>query len=453
MRIPSRVLALFAAVFAVMLSSVAPTAAQPQPAPATAPAGQPPAQGEVVYEADVNEGVLTPYPIAIAPFAGPHGADIARVVSADLERSGYFQIIPPAAFIQRDLDVAVRPRYDDWRQINVQALAIGADELDADGRLKSMMALHDIYGQEQLLSMRYTATPENWRRIAHKIADDIYEKLTGETGYFDTRIVFVAESGPKEKRVKRLGIMDQDGANPVYLTDGSCQVMTPRFASNSQEVIYMCLSDNNARIYLLNIDTERQESLGQFNGTVFAPRFSPDGSKVVFSVEQRGNVDLMVMDLRRRSTARLTNDPSIDTSGSFSPDGSKVVFNSDRGGSPQIYIMNADGSGVRRISQGGGRYHTPVWSPRGDWIAFTKQSGGRFSIGVMRTDGTGERLLTSSYFEEGPNWAPNGRYIMFHRETPGGNSRLWYVDVTGRVERPMPYSGSASDPAWSPLLD
>ncbi|MBX7249008.1 MAG: Tol-Pal system beta propeller repeat protein TolB [Caulobacteraceae bacterium] len=447
-----RLIAMTAAAAAVLLMSVAPTVAQqaqsPSTQPATAPAGQPD-----VIEGEVTEGVLRPYPIAIPAFSGPHGDDIARVVRADLERSGYFEPIDPNAFIQRDLDVAVAPRFDDWRRINAQALVIGADTGDADGRLRSNFRLWDVFGQQQLLGLQYTATPENWRRIAHKIADAIYQKLTGEPGYFDTRVVFVAESGPKTHRIKKLALMDQDGANPQYLTDGSCQVMTPRFSSNSSEVTYMCLGDNWARIYLLNIDTQRQESLGQFNGVVFAPRFSPDGTKVVFSVERGGNVDLMQMNLRTRQTTRLTSDPSIDTSGSYSPDGSRMVFNSDRGGSPQLYVMNADGSGVRRISQGGGRYHTPVWSPRGDWIAFTKSSGGRFSIGVMRPDGSGERLLTSSYFEEGPSWAPNGRYIIFHREAPGVNPRLWYVDLTGRVERQVPYSGSASDPAWSPLLN
>ena len=436
-----RLIAVIAAGLALMLACVAPPTAAQEPA------------GEDVIRGEVTEGVLRPYPIAISPFSGPHGADIAKVVASDLERSGYFDVIDPNAYIQRDVDVAVTPRFEAWRQINAQGLVIGADALNADGRLGANFRLWDVLGQEQLLGMQYTATPENWRRIAHKIADAIYEKITGQKGYFDTRIVFVAESGPKTRRIKRLGIMDQDGANPQYLTDGSCQVMTPRFSSTSQEVTYMCLGDNYARIYLLNIDTGRQESLGQFNGVVFAPRFSPDGSRVVFSVERGGNVDLMMMNLRNRATSRLTSDPSIDTSGSFSPDGRQIVFNSDRGGSPQLYIMNLDGSGVRRISQGGGRYHTPVWSPDGQWIAFTKGQGGRFSIGVMRPDGGGERLLTSSYFEEGPSWAPNGRYIMFHREAPGVNPRLWYVDLTGRVERPAPYSGSASDPAWSPLLD
>jgi TolB protein len=310
-----------------------------------------------------------------------------------------------------------------------------------------------VFSEQQLLGLQFTATPENWRRVAHKISDAVYERLTGEKGYFDTRIVFVAESGPKTNRIKRLAIMDQDGANPSYLTNGTAMVMTPRYSSNSQQVTYMALRNNGASLYLLNIETGRQETLGRYPGMVFAPRFSPDGKRVAFSVERAGNSDIYVMDLSTRAATRLTTDPSIDTSPSFSPDGSKMVFNSDRGGSPQLYTMQADGSGVRRLSYGQGRYMTPVWSPSADFIAFTKQTGGQFHIGVMRPDGSDERLLTTSYLDEGPSWAPNGRVLMFSRETLGGSAKLWTVDLSGRVERPAPYSGSGSDPAWSPLLE
>jgi TolB protein len=296
------------------------------------------------------------------------------------------------------------------------------------------------------------STPENWRRVAHKIADAVYKRLTGEEGYFDTRIVFVAESGPKTARVKRLEIMDQDGANPSYLTDGSYLVMTPRFSTTDQEITYMALRPDSARVYLFNIETGRQEILGSFPGVVFAPRFSPDGNRVAFSVERGGNTDVYLMDLRTRTSTRLTTDPAIDTSPSFSPNGNQLVFNSDRGGQAQIYVMNLDGSGVKRISYGGGRYTTPVWSPRGDFIAFTKQTGGQFHIGVMKPDGSDERILTTSYLDEGPTWAPNGRVLMFSRETPGGGPRLWTVDISGRNPRAAPFPGAASDPAWSPLL-
>ncbi len=409
-------------------------------------------------EATIDSGNIQPLPISIDILSATDasgnnlGSQISKVVSADLERSGYFAPLDPNAFIQSNLDVNVQPDFAAWKSINSNYLCNGRASTDADGRLQVDFRLWDIYSQRQLLGQSLTATPENWRRVAHKIADAIYEKLTGQEGYFDTRIVFVAESGPRGHRTKRLAIMDQDGANPSYLTDGSTKVMTPRFSADSQEIAYMSLTADSARIYIFNIETNRQESVGQISGMVFAPRFSPDGTKLAFSVDQAGNSEIYVMDLRTRALTRITRDPAIDTSPSFSPDGSQIAFTSDRGGSPQIYVMNADGSNVRRLSFGGGLYSTPVFSPKGDMIAFTKQDGQRFSIGVMNADGSGEKLLTSSYLEEGPTWAPNGRYIMFFREPPGGMPSLWTVEVSGRIERPVPYPGGASDPAWSPRL-
>ncbi|WP_443750908.1 Tol-Pal system beta propeller repeat protein TolB [Asticcacaulis solisilvae] len=409
----------------------------------------------------VDQGNIQPLPIAIditspADAQGNSlGAQISKVVAADLERSGYFKPIDPNAFIDHELDVKVMPNFDHWRTINAQYLSNGQVRTDADGRLAVDFQLWDVFGtkdpKDVLISQTMTAAPENWRRVAHKIADLIYEKLTGQDGYFDTRIVFVAESGKRGARVKRLAIMDQDGFGASYLTDGSLKVMTPRFSADSQLVAYMALSADSARIYIFNLETGRQESVGEVKGMAFAPRFSPDGSKLAFSVSQAGATNIYVMDLSSKRTARLTSGAAINTSPSFSPDGSQIAFTSDRGGSPQIYLMGADGGNVRRITFGGGIYSTPVFSPKGDLIAFTKQSGGRFSIGVMKPDGSGEKLLTSSYLEEGPTWAPNGRYIMFFREPPGGSPSLWMVEAGGRIERPVPYTGGASDPAWSPL--
>lgn len=410
-----------------------------------------PARAQI--EVDVNRGDIQPLPVAVPGFRGERGAEIAQVITSNLERSGLFRPIDPAAFIERDLDIRYQPRFADWKTINAQGLVNGEVTVDATGRLTVNFRLWDVFAEQQLLGMQFTSTSENWRRVAHKISDAVYERLTGEKGYFDTRVVFVAESGGRIDRIKRLAIMDQDGANPSYLTDGSYIVMTPRFSSTSQEITYMALRPEGSSIYLFNLETGRRESLGSFNGMVFAPRFSHDGGKVAFSVERGGNTDVHVMDLRSRTSSRLTSDPSIDTSPSFSPDGGQITFNSDRGGSPQLYVMNADGSGARRISFGSGRYMTPVWSPTGEYIAFTKQAGGQFHIGVMRPDGSDERLLTTSYLDEGPTWAPNGRVLMFSRETPGGAARLWTVDVTGRIVRPAPYPQSGSDPAWSPLLN
>ena len=409
-----------------------------------------PAQAQI--EIDVNKGDVQPLPIAVPAFGGTRGADIAQVITGNLERSGLFAPINPAAFIEKGLDVAVQPRFPDWKAINAQALVNGQVTVEG-GRLRVDFRLWDVYSEQQLLGLQFTSTPENWRRVAHKISDAVYERLTGEKGYFDTRIVFVSETGGRLNRTKTLAIMDQDGANPSYLTDGSYIVMSPRFSATSQEITYMTLRPEGSAIYLFNLETARRESIGQFPGMVYAPRFSPDGGRVAFSVERGGNSDIYVMNLKSRTSARLTSDPGIDTSASFSPDGTKIVFNSDRGGSPQLYIMNSDGSGVRRISYGSGRYTTPVWSPVGDFIAFTKQTGGEFHIGVMRPDGSDERLLTTSYLDESPTWAPNGRVLMFSRETQGGPPRLWTVDVTGRILRAAPYPGSGSDPAWSPLLN
>jgi TolB protein len=411
----------------------------------------PPARAEI--EVNVNRGDVQPLPIAVPAFGGGQvGADIASVINANLQRSGLFRPLDPASFVEKDLNAAVQPRFPDWKQINAQALVNGQVTVEG-GRLRVDFRLWDVFAEQQLLGLQFTSSPENWRRVAHKISDAVYERLTGEKGYFDTRVVFVAESGARGGKTKRLAIMDQDGANPSYLTNGATTIMTPRFSSTSQEITYMELRPEGSSIYLLNLETARRESLGDFKGMVFAPRFSPDGSKVAFSVERGGNSDIFVMDLRSRTSARLTADPAIDTSASFSPDGSRIVFNSDRSGTPQLYVMGADGSNPRRITFAAGRYMTPVWSPTGEFIAFTKQTGGEFHIGVMKPDGSDERLLTSSYLDEGPTWAPNGRVLMFSRESSGGASKLWSVDVTGRILQPMPYPGAGSDPAWSPLLN
>ncbi|MEE8559333.1 MAG: Tol-Pal system beta propeller repeat protein TolB [Alphaproteobacteria bacterium] len=413
---------------------------------------------------DITRGRVEPLPIAITNFLGESvqrnqtGQDIARVISADLERSGLFRPIDPRAFIQTPASLRVQPRFSDWRQVNAQALVSGAVKIQTDGRLRVEFRLWDVFAEQQMVGRAYGTTPQNWRRVSHIIADAIYNRITGEEGYFDTRVVYIAESGRKERRVKRLAIMDQDGENHRFLTDGRHLVLTPRFSPTTQEITYLSYFADKPRVYIFNIDTEQQEVLGDFPGMTFAPRFSPDGNTVVMSLASDGNSEIYTMDLRTRAVKRLTNHPAIDTAPSFSPDSRNIIFESDRGGSQQLYVMGAGGSNVTRISFGEGRYATPVWSPRGDLIAFTKLHKGRFFIGVMRPDGSGERLLTESFLVEGPTWAPNGRVLMFFRQTPaddqgrGGNSRLYSIDITGYNEREVVTPLDASDPAWSPLI-
>jgi TolB protein len=414
---------------------------------------------DAVLKLDITQGTIQPLPIAIPDFVSGEGSDpalgrnLSAVITNNLRRSGLFAPIDPAAFIEKIQNVDVPPRFQDWRVINSQALVTGRVARQPDGRFRTEFRLWDVFAGQQLTGQQYFAQPEHWRRIAHIISDAIYERITGEKGYFDSRVVFIDESGPKERRVKRLAIMDQDGAGVRYLTRGDELVLTPRFSPSTQEITYMSYGSGDPRVYLLNIETGQRETVGNFPGMTFSPRFSPDGQRVIMSLQQGRNANLFVMDLRSKATTRLTDTAAIDTAPSYSPDGSRISFESDRGGSQQIYVMPAQGGAAQRISFSDGRYSTPVWSPRGDTIAFTKQYQGKFAIGIMRTDGSGERILAEGFHNEGPTFSPNGRVIMFFRDPGGaGGPSLFTVDITGRNELKVPTPGFASDPAWSPLL-
>ena len=412
---------------------------------------------------DITRGTAQPLPIAIPKFIGKTrqeietGRNIANLISADLERSGLFKPIDRRAFIQKISGRQVQPRFGDWRLINAQALVVGSAEAQKDGRLRVEFRLWDVLGGTQMTGFVYFTAPDNWRRVAHIIADEIYKRITGESGYFDTRVVYISEQGPANQRIKRLAIMDQDGANHRFLTDGGALVLTPRFSPKAQEITYLSYGTGQPRVYIYNIDTRQQEVVGNFEGMTFAPRFSPSGKEVIMSMAKDGNSEIYSMDLGTRDVVRLTRHPSIDTSPSYAPDGRRITFTSDRGGAQQIYVMNANGSGVKRISFGKGEYSTPVWSPRGDLIAFTRIHRGVFSIGVMRPDGSGERLLTEGFHVEGPTWAPNGRVLMYFRESRGNrrigsSSKLYSIDLTGNNERVVNIPAGGSDPAWSPLV-
>ena len=415
-----------------------------------------PRPARAVLKLDVTQGNVQAVPIAIPDFLNGGaqdpalGRNLSQVIAANLRRSGLFNPLDPAAFLDRPASIDASPRFADWRQINAQALVVGR-VVQADGRVTAAFRLWDVFAAQPLDGKQFTTTADNWRRLAHIISDAIYERLTGEKGYFDSRVVFVDESGPKDRRIKRLAVMDQDGANVRYLTRGDDLVLTPRFSSSADTITYMSYGQGDPKVYLMNIETGQREIVSNFPGMSFSPRFSPDGQRVIFSLQRGGNSNLFVMDLRSRATTRLTDTQVIDTAPSYSPDGTRISFESDRGGKQQIYVMSAGGGQAQRISFGDGSYSTPVWSPRGDLIAFTKQAQGRFSIGIMRTDGSGERILTEGYHNEGPTWSPNGRVIMFFRDG-GEGPTLHTVDVTGRNEQPLRTPSYASDPAWSPLL-
>ncbi len=410
----------------------------------------------------LEEGVTEPLPFAIPAFtsdgeARQYAAEITRVIAADLAGTGLFREIPEAAYISAAPRFDAPVAYADWKAINAQALVTGAVVVSGS-QLTVKFRLFDVFSDTALGDgLQFTGTTAGWRRMAHKVADVVYSRITGEGGYFDSRVVFVNEQGPKDARIKRLAIMDYDGANVQDLSDGAALVLKPRFSPTGDRVLYTSYETGAPQVFLLELATMHKVPLGGLGGdmTSFAARFAPDGQSVVFSLEQGGNTDIYAMALPGGALRRLTDAPSIETTPSFSPDGTQVVFESDRSGIPQIYVMPAQGGEARRISFGEGRYGTPVWSPRGDYIAFTKQNAGRFHIGVMRTDGSGERLLTASFLDEGPSWSPNGRVIMFTRETQGagGAASLFSVDISGRNLTRVSTPGAASDPAWGPLLD
>jgi len=425
-----------------------------------------------LIEVDITRGNLNPLPIAISSLSSNDqtknelreklkieniGLEISKVIENNFRQSGLFNPLEKDAFLQKPDIAHLKPRFEDWALIKAQALITGKVSYQ-DEKLRVEFRLWDVLAGKEMLALAFTTVPNNWRRVGHIISDKVYERLTGEKGYFDTRIIYVAEEGPKTQRIKKLAIMDQDGFNTKYLTLGNELVLTPRFNPTNQMVTYLSYFKNLPRVYLLDIETGIQEVVGDFPGMTFAPRFSPDGKKIIMSFAMDGRSDIYTMDLETRIVERITNHPSIDTSPSYSPDGKYITFNSDRSGYQQIYIMKSDGSKVKRISFGKGLYGTPVWSPRGDLIAFTKLHKGKFYIGVMRTDGKGERLLTENYYQEAPSWSPNGRVLIFYRETKTNNkgegfsAKLWSIDLTGYNERQVVTETDASDPSWSSLL-
>ena len=416
-----------------------------------------PAQAKL--EVVIDQSNFKPVPIAVTDLTSNSGEgntigrDMSEVIAADLERSGLFKPIASSAFIEKVGYNFSIPRYADWRQINAEGLVTGTVVTDGSGKMKVTFRLWDIAQEQQMAGKEFNTLTRNWRRVAHLVADEIYKRVTGESGYFDTRVVYVSETGPAKNRIKRLAIKDQDGANHKFLTDGRYLVLTPRFSPNTQEILYLSFAAGKPKVYLRDLQTGREESLGTYEGMSFAPRFNHDGSKMVMSIADKGNTDIFELDLRSRRLRQLTDSPGIDTSPSYSPDGKQIVFNSDRGGSQQLYVMDAGGGGVKRLSFGAGRYGTPVWSPRGDKIAYTRMQGGSFYIGVMNADGSGEHDISQGWLVEGPTWAPNGRVLMFQRQMGGGaKMRLYSVDITGRNLREVLTPADASDPAWSPLL-
>ena len=388
---------------------------------------------------------------ANADGTGALGREIARVITANLRNNGLFKPVGPDSLPQPAFSAVRAPAYGAWSGQGAEMLVQGYVTARDDGRLVVGCYLYDVQLQQQLVREGWVVAAGDWRRAAHKCSDLIFSRLTGESPFFDSRIAYIAETGPKDRRVKRLAVMDSDGANHRFLTLGSATALTPRYSPDYSKILYLSYVDGNPRIYVYDIGSGKQTLVTENKNPTIAPRWSPDGKHILYSMGIAGNTDIYRIAATGGTAQKLTDNPGIDVGGSYSPDGRQIVFESDRSGSQQCYIMDADGKNQKRISFFGGRCATPEWSPRGDQIAFTRIAGD-FNVAVMNTSGGGVRVLTKGWQDEAPTWAPNGRIIQFFRtEKNSGRSGIWQVDLTGQNERRLPTPVDASDPAWGPI--
>ena len=436
------------------------------PAPAAAPPAPAPAAGDQGLSVTVSDdsawqslgidipAFATPADVPTAASAGSTaqlGRAIAEVITADLKNNGLFKPVGPGQLPGVPMEQVQAPDFAAWSARGAEMLVHGAVSAGADGQLQVGCYLYDVALKQQRVGDIWNFVAADWRRAAHKCADAIYARLSGESPFFDSRIAYIAETGPKEHRMKRLAIMDSDGANHRFITSGQAMALTPRFSPDYKKIVYLSYLNGAPRIYVYDVAQNTQRLVVSTTNPVIAPRWSPDGKWILYSMSIAGNTNIYRVPAEGGRSQQLTDTPGINVGGSFSPDGGKVVFESDRSGSQQIYVMNADGTDQHRISFFGGKSATPEWSPRGDQIAFT-HIGGNLRIAVTSPGGQGLRYLTDSWQDESPTWAPNGRIIQFFRTEKGaGHTSIWQVDLTGRNERRLPTPVDASDPSWGPV--
>ena len=411
----------------------------------------------------IDKGVIEPVYIAICPFFGEESKNdvISMIVKSDLSSTGLFLPIKENAFLQNISSYNVDVAYQNWNAIHARYLVFGDVQYVENNKVKVRFKLYDILLQRKEVEYVLEGNIRSLRKMAHLVSNEIYKRITGSEGYFDTKVAYVSVTRQRNgKKINRLAIMDHDGAAHKFLTDGSNIVLTPRFSPDKDELIFFAYGEKVVRgrrktlvgnLYKYSFDTNTITAVFKDSPYMnYAPRYSPDGKKLLYSMSNdSGYSSLYVMDLATKSVKRLTRGACIDTSPCYSPDMKKIVFNSDRGGSQQIYMMNVDGSDIHRVSFGKGRYATPVWSPDGKWIAFTRMWGRKFYIGIMKPDGSKERLLACGHLVESPAWAPNSRVLMFAHQDRSGTERMHSIDITGYNQREIPTPMDGITPEWA----
>lgn len=413
---------------------------------------------------DIVAGAVEPISVAVQKFeVGSHAstrdaAMLRDVVDNDLKSTGLFRIVNRNA-LPEFVKMGDMPDFKLWSAVRAQVLVQAKLTRQVDDMYRLEFYVWDVQGGEQIEAQSLVASKKSMRRLAHIMADAIYERLTGEVGYFDTQIVFITETGPMGERVKRMAIMDQDGYNMRYLSDDKTFVMSPSFSPNMHTVVFLSYRDEDPMIWTLDLETGEQRRLGQFGGMNFAPQFSPDGRRIALSLVKRGVTHIYEYDIENKTLRQLTSGGTINTSPSYSPDGKKMAYNSNRSGSQQIHVLDLESGQQERITFGAGRYATPAWSPDGRFIAFTKIADDTFYIGIMSPTGRNEKILAGGWFMEAPSWAPGSRRLVYYETEKDDDdierhSHIRTVDIMGQniYEIKLPDGVHGMEPTWSPRL-
>jgi TolB protein len=376
-----------------------------------------------------------------------------QLIEADLRQTAELLPLEPDRKDYYSYPEVTAPSFSKWRDKGAKALITGFVQTRSDGRLTVGCYIYDADKGREIGRKGFVVAPSDLRRAAHKCSGLAYQSITGAPGMFDTRMTYVAETGPTDARVKRVAVMDSDGFDHRYVTPGGTTVLTPRLSPRAARLAYVSFEGGVPQVRIIDLDSGEQRPLLSTTAMTFAPRYSRDGSKILFSMMLGPNSDIYVVGASGGTPQRLTYSPAIDTDASFSPDGSKVVFESDRSGTQQIYVMDADGSNQRRISFSTAAYSAPEWSPDGKLIAFTWRMGDTRRIGIMDPDGGGEKILTAGPRDEMPSWAASSRELVFQRTDPAGRPGIYRVSLDGSQPRRMTIPQDGSDPDWSGTMD
>lgn len=395
---------------------------------------------------EIVGGAAQQIPIAIVPFAQSTAQkeDVSLVIAADLRRSGLFRTLETRGVVNQPHDLP-EVKYPEWTALQAQALVIGKIEPAAAGRFKVSFRLLDVLKQGQLAALEYDVTPAQLRQTAHKIADVIYQTLTGQPGIFSTRISYVLKNGNRFS----LMVADADGHNPQSVLASTEPIISPSWSPDGTRLAYVSFEKKKPTIYVQSLTTGQRIVLANYKGNNSAPSWSPDGKRLAIVLTQGANSQVHVINADGTGLQQLSHSRAIDTEPQWSPDGKWIYFTSDRGGSPQIYRMSSLGGEPQRVTFDGSYNVSPRLSPDGKQLAFIRRDGGKFQVAVQELATSQVQVLSDSAQDESPSFAPNGKMIMFATSI-NNKGVLSVVSSDGRIKQRLSETGDVREPAWSP---